>query len=909
MSDWDLLQIYVKNRSETAFAELVRLHLDWVYSVALRQLEDQQLAEDVAQSVFVLLARKSAELRPGTLLGGWLFRTVCYVAGHARREQLRRKHREYQASAMFHDMNSPDTTEMGWQQLAPHLDQAVSALPETDRSAILLRFYEKMPLHGVGEKLGISEEAAKKRVGRALEKLRTFLERRGGGHLSGTALAAILADKAVESASASPALASAIVKASLASTACTLGELPQLALATLRAWRWARIKMTLALGTAGLALFFLTLNLRGPFTPPTNPTAGSFNDTPAAGGEAGVNPLNELPADNPTPLSRKTGAMTGWVMDESGRPIPGAAVWGGFESRPFATDVTDASGQFALRVMEAPSFVTVTAVGFAADQHQVDPATESGPLIFRLRAARPLRVRLVDESDQGVPGAKLYLAKWWGKSGTLGQYLPLRTDETGVLQWLSAPRGEMELQFSKAGYRYSRTNRLTADGSEYTIVLFPTATVTGSVTDAETGEPVATFRFTQGHSQPWQPSNPLPMWETRAQSASNGFYTATIEEEQVPYLRIEADGYETVETVISLNQGLEAVQNFALRRASATNSIRGIVQQPDGSPAAGVEVALCTAQVGVMLAGTAFEPAAFGNLGQSEKYAYRRRTDEQGTFIFEPRPGAHTVVAVGPAGVGRERCFDSSNPIAIQLQPWGRIEGTVRTRDGRWAGRKLRFRRLGNLTSWMTVFHQSDQVESDAAGKFTWETVPPGDGRVVIEDDDGTAPILSEAVQVNPGATVQVQVGGVGRLVAGRLIAPPEIEIRSWSNQVTSAQLKNDWDPYPLPRTLTGNAVERWKLEFEESDAGRAWLRQSRSYDFKVEPDGSFVIPEVLPGKYRLSISVVQGSLGSGPDRARRNPGDGPQIAWGGTKLFVAEAAQGGGKPMDIGEISLHATQ
>ena len=58
-----------------------------------------------------------------------------------------------------------------------------------------------------------------------------------------------------------------------------------------------------------------------------------------------------------------------------------------------------------------------------------------------------------------------------------------------------------------------------------------------------------------------------------------------------------------------------------------------------------------------------------------------------------------------------------------------------------------------------------------------------------------------------------------------------------------------EWDDYHVPKDLTPYAVERWKLEFEDTEAGRKWFRDQLAYDFKVEPDGSFSIPEVLPGK------------------------------------------------------------
>jgi RNA polymerase sigma factor (sigma-70 family) len=748
MDDWQLLEDYAKNRSEAAFADLVKLHLDWVFSVALRHVGDPHLAEDVVQSVFVLLARKARDLGPGTQVGGWLFRTTRLVAGHARRAEQRRKFREATACTMSPDTTSPDTDEILWEQLAPHLDQAVAALSEADRSAILLRFYEKMPLRSIGEKMGVSEEAAKKRVSRAVEKLREFLDRRGV-KLSGVALAAVLTDKTVQTASA--ALAGAVVKISMAAASVSATTmLPQLARETLSAWHWAKLKLAAGLGAASLALVFVAVTAGGLLTRHAAPQSVAVNGSPGADISAvvqtqAVNHLFAPTGKNPTPVFRKTGALIGSVVDDQGRPIPGAAVWGGFCQQPYAQDTTDEAGQFALDKVAAPAFVTLTADGYAADQQSFDLTNVPGPLVFRLGPVSPLKVRLVDESGQGVPGERLFLQRWWGRAGTLGQYLPQRTDADGRLQWLSPPKGELELSFGKTGYRYSRTNKLAADGKEHTIVLHPAATVTGSVTDAETGTPLASFKLTQGHSQPWDPADETPLWDLRGKVGSNGFYKVVIDEEQVPYLRIESDGYETVEVEIRLTNRLEGVRDFQLKRTSAAHSIRGTVLLPDGSPAAGVEVAICTAKVGIGLNGTAFEPGAFGDAARLHGSDYRRKTDSEGAFSFDPKPGAHTLVAVGPAGLGQVRCFDFSLPLEIRLQPWGRIEGAVRTRDGQWADRKVTWHRPGNLTSWFTLFYKSESIaaRSDATGKFTLEHVPPGDGRAAIDNGPDTTPILS----------------------------------------------------------------------------------------------------------------------------------------------------------------------
>jgi RNA polymerase sigma factor (sigma-70 family) len=157
IGDWELLQDYVQTGSEAAFAELVQRHIDWVYSVAVRRVYEPQLAEDVVQAVFALLARKASSLRPRTALAGWLFRSTCFAGKCCLRAERRRKTRERTASAMM-TTGEDQPSEHIWEQLEPHLDQAVAALNSTDRSAVLLRFYQKKSFSEVGRQL----ESAKK---------------------------------------------------------------------------------------------------------------------------------------------------------------------------------------------------------------------------------------------------------------------------------------------------------------------------------------------------------------------------------------------------------------------------------------------------------------------------------------------------------------------------------------------------------------------------------------------------------------------------------------------------------------------------------------------------------------------------------------------------------------------------
>ncbi len=178
MEEDRLLQDFATSRSEEAFRALVDRHIDFVYSVALRQLHDPHRAQEVAQMVFIDLAGKASRLPPGTILAGWLFRATRFAAAKLVRSDLRRQHRERQA-AMDHAEPAASPVDPRWQDLEPVLNEALDELSDADRDAVLLRFFEKKALHEIAAHLGLNEATARKRVGRAVDKLRRVFVRRG----------------------------------------------------------------------------------------------------------------------------------------------------------------------------------------------------------------------------------------------------------------------------------------------------------------------------------------------------------------------------------------------------------------------------------------------------------------------------------------------------------------------------------------------------------------------------------------------------------------------------------------------------------------------------------------------------------------------------------------------------------
>lgn len=253
MDDMRLLREYAANNSEAAFEELVTRRVGLVYAAALRQVGDPLLAEEVTQAVFIILAQKAGKLSEKTVLIGWLFKTTRFAALAQIRSAARNCARqtaiekELQMQTEFQSAADAET----WQKISPLLDGALAGLGEKDRQAVLLRFFENKSLAEVGETLGAGEDTARKRVSRALEKLRKYFFKRDV-HSTTAVIARMIAANSVQGAPS--VLAKSISAIAVAKGAAASASTLTVITGALKIMAWTNTKIAVV---AGLGLLLI----------------------------------------------------------------------------------------------------------------------------------------------------------------------------------------------------------------------------------------------------------------------------------------------------------------------------------------------------------------------------------------------------------------------------------------------------------------------------------------------------------------------------------------------------------------------------------------------------------------------------------------------------------------------------
>jgi RNA polymerase sigma factor (sigma-70 family) len=1007
MNDWELLRAYAAEHSEDAFASLVAQYLDLVYHAALSQVRDPHLAEEICQAVFVILARKAGSLSPKTILAGWLFRTTRFVAAKAVRYEQRRQWRERKAAEMQSDPNTPAL----WDEIEPLLDAAVEQLGANERNVILLRFFQRKSLKEVGATLGTTEDGARKRVTRAVEKLRSFFARKGIV-LSSAALAGALSSHTLRA--APEGLGNAIT--SIITSSETILPMTVLAMVNETFRELARSKARIALGTAIGVVIVAVLS---PFfwraghmtstglnngssiqaaAPPgeTSPVslaqAGTDTSTQEAmvathiplrvvdavdghslagarmvvyyWGWAGTSPPRiDLAADTEgraeVPLAGKELrlvrvwvsterhvpkvidwhghefnrqpeeylvrlehglTLAGIVQDEFGEPVSGARLQttglgtqlSSRENISYHRDLTqvstDADGRWLFK--QAPhGHDSLTFDVFHPDFAQTSATLPlSGPdttnAVIVLSRGVTLTGRTVNTNGEPIAGATVR------EDG--GPEASNKTDKAGSFNFAHVNPGPFKLNAKADGYSpLTRTVLASTNAQEIRLVLTPwagdetprqdtapenkTIRLAGKASDSETGRPIDRFDvLLNNREEPWG----FPREGRFIGEGYNGAFDwrYSIQFLSAYSLEVKVEGYAPeVSQQFKAKDGDQFVE-FKLKR---DDGISGQVVFPDGTPAAGAEV---------FLAGKGFGPASGSTplkkhvlFPNNSDMSLRQFTDIEGRFHFKPRLSANRVVVVHDFGCAAAATSElASGPLI--LQPWGRIEGTVRS-GGTPAPNQYVMATQAPLGSDAPQVPYSRTEISDSEGHVVFERVPPGKIELArqtgLHGDQSGEVGLSHytSVDLKPGETAQVVIGGGGRTVIGRIEIIGQKFLPYWTTELQSlVRMRPDLAPPEMQVSEDFAAFARASVKYQ---------REVPKYYFGVRPDGSFIVEDVAPGTYLLEVRFTEPP--EDPlDREWYLTHNSPPIVSLTRQIIVTEATDGqSNEPVDAGVFSV----
>lgn len=556
------------------------------------------------------------------------------------------------------------------------------------------------------------------------------------------------------------------------------------------------------------------------------------------------------PGDGPTArLELSAGlAVTGTITDESGNVISGALI-----RTKFFNDEREArsgdDGKYRLIGCEpAITRIVVWALGRALEMKEVRVAPGMDPVDFQLQPGGHVRVRMLDEHGKGVPKGRIFFQRWRGhikyfEFDHVNQY----TDLDGVWEWNEAPLDEFAADICRPDGMQLQEQPLRARDEEYVFKVPPTLVVSGRVIDAQTKQPINSFRVVPGIRS----AKPDIRWVRHEQfTAADGHYSVRRRDAELAHLvRIEATGYQpAVSRDIKSDEGQVTI-DFALEKGA---NVTAQVLTPDGKPAAGAQVAL-----GVAGSQIAIKNGRIND--NSTYYCAREDADGSGTFSFPSQDGDFQLIITHPAGFAHVKATPETPLKAIALQAWAGVEGTFRIGKKPAADIPLTLMptALDSYGDGLPHISTRYDVTTGQDGSFAFERVPPGRARIGrdlrLMADSGALEAISASlvpIGLTGGKTTHRDLGGQGRRVEGRLRPPSGHKgAVPWNFALVEAQPKGADERAEVGMTCEATVGSDGAFHLDDLPAGeyRLLVRFSRDPAGPLH-DYSFTVPPAKPG-------------------------------------------------------------
>jgi protocatechuate 3,4-dioxygenase beta subunit len=569
-------------------------------------------------------------------------------------------------------------------------------------------------------------------------------------------------------------------------------------------------------------------------------------------------PIEQLRDMTGVMVMKKGVTVAGQVVDMNDRPIEGASVAQGSDrfGSEYPSTRTDNEGRFQFANARPGQMVlTVQASGYSPELETIVIGNSLEPVRFRLEPGHTLRGQIVDKGGNPIVGAFVAADTWRGHRSLSWR---VDTDAQGRFRWNDAPADEVLVDMGKQYYMSIRHYGMTASDQEYTITMNPVLRVKGRIVDAETGRPIPKFTLYPGID--WGDGRPV-YWERRqAKAFADGVYEIMFSEPRLAHLiRVEAEGY--LPGVSRSFEDGEGQVEYDLKLKKGAG-LSGTIRFPDGQPVAGAEVVLCTPSQTVFIR---------NGRNEQRRDSVSVQTGQDGRFTFPPEADEYRLVVLHDRGYAEVTGEDLAASSDVTLQPWGRVEGTLRIGSKPGAGEGVRVMFDRPFERGAPDVQYDCSAVADEEGRFVLDRVPPGKARACRQfrlNDRMTLFSHDVPIEVKAGETTTVTIGGTGRPVIGKVAIPDPVKDKlDWGT--LDYHVRNQ-SPEGANRTLGMKFERDGTFRVDDVPAGDYLLRFSayapaeQPRGFRGEPIGSlnhpFTVPE-MPGGRRdepLDLGVLE---------------------------------------------------